>query len=82
VLQQAVTGEAKDEKLSCVTKLLDFKLFSTLESFEDTEEIEVLYELRVESKSGTSSVPMIFAHRSMLNSKFRQLYLVVKEDGH
>ncbi|KAK9915395.1 hypothetical protein WJX75_008587 [Coccomyxa subellipsoidea] len=72
VLQQAVTGEAKDEKLSCVTKLLDFKLFSTLDSFEDTEEIEVLYELRVESKSGEAKKP------KKKKNKAKQLNVQVK----
>ena len=56
VLQQAVTGESGYEKLSCLTNVLDFKLFSTLDSLESADEIEVLYELRVESKSGNVSL--------------------------
>ena len=72
LLRQAVTGEAEEEQLSCVTDVKDYRLFSVLDNLESADDIEVKYELRVESKSGTHS-PMLMS--SCLSSNTRLLSL-------
>ncbi len=75
LLQQAVTGEAEEEQISCVTDGQDYRLFSVLDNLESADDIEVQYELRVESKSGTHTPVLMFSNCSCLISNTRLLSL-------
>ncbi len=58
LVQQAVSGGAEHEKLRCLTLVRDHDLFATMDNLESRNEIEVLYELAVNPKSGTAALPI------------------------
>lgn len=61
LVQQAVSGGSEDEKLSCLTLDKDHALFTAMDDLERRDEIEVLYELAVNPKSGTAACPQLNA---------------------